>query len=112
MLTVYGIPTCDACRNARRWLDDQGHAHDWVDVRSTPPDAARIRVWMAALGGARRLKNTSGGSYRALPADKKTWTDEAWVAAMAADPMLLKRPVLERKGVALTTGFKGWEALL
>jgi len=112
VLTVYGIPTCDSCRKARKWLDAQGHAHTWVDVRQTPPAAARIAGWVEALGGAKRLKNTSGGSYRALPADKSTWSDERWVQALATDPMLLKRPVLERDGVALTTGFRGWDALL
>jgi arsenate reductase len=111
MLTIYGIKTCDSCRKARKWLDAQGHDHNWVDLRQTPPDAARIAAWVGALG-AKKLKNTSGGSYRALPADKKTWTDLRWIEAFAADPMLLKRPVLERDGQALTTGFKAWEALL
>ncbi len=111
MLTVYGIPTCDSCRKARKWLDSQGHDHAWVDVRKTPPDADTIGSWVAALG-AKKLKNTSGGSYRALPADKKDWSEARWVEAFASDPMLLKRPVLVREGTALTTGFKGWDALL
>ena len=111
MFTVYGIPTCDSCRKARKWLDAQGHAHTWVDVRATPPTAERIAAWVDALG-SKKLRNTSGGSYRALPADKKTWSDARWIEAFASDPMLLKRPVLERDGVALTTGFRGWEELL
>ena len=111
MLTVYGIQTCDSCRKARKWLDAQGHAHTWVDVRKTPPDAETVAGWVAALG-AKKLKNTSGGSYRALPGDKADWSDARWVDAFAADPMLLKRPVLVRDGTAVTTGFKGWDALL
>ena len=52
------------------------------------------------------LKNTSGGSYRALPADKDTWSDERWLAAFAADPMLLRRPVVERGGAPLQVGWR------
>ena len=111
MVTVYGIPTCDSCRKARKWLAEQGHEHAWVDVRATPPAAEKIAGWVEALG-SKKLRNTSGGSYRALPADKKTWSDARWIEAFASDPMLLKRPVLERDGVALTTGFRGWEELL
>ncbi len=111
MLTVYGIPTCDSCRKARRWLDQQGHEHAWVDLRETPPGSDDVAGWVEALG-AKKLKNTSGGSYRALPAEKKTWSDARWTAAFAADPMLLKRPILVRDGTALTTGFRGWDTLL
>ncbi len=111
VLTVYGIGSCDSCRKARKWLDAAGHAHTWVDVRETPPPRERVAAWVEALG-SKPLRNTSGGSYRALPGDKKSWSDARWVEAFAADPMLLKRPVLERDGVALTTGFRGWDALL
>jgi arsenate reductase (glutaredoxin) len=108
MLTVYGIKTCDTCRKALKWLTAEGHEHTWVDLRKTPPAAERVADWVDALG-SKPLRNTSGGSYRALPADKKTWTEDQWKTAFAADPMLLKRPVLEKDGVAVTTGFKGWE---
>lgn len=111
MLTLYGIGTCDTCRRARKWLDAQSHDHVWVDVRKTPPSATRVARWVEVLG-SKRLRNTSGGSYRALPADKKDWSDERWAAAIAADPMLLKRPLLERDDEPLTTGFKDWETLL
>lgn len=109
-MTLYGIPTCDSCRKARKWLTENGHEHRWVDVRKTPPDASRVQAWVQELG-SKPLRNTSGGSYRALPADKKGWDDARWVQAFAADPMLLKRPVLEVDGVAVRVGFKNWEAL-
>ena len=53
------------------------------------------------------MRNTSGGAYRALGDDKKTWTDAQWITAFTKDPMLLKRPLIEQNGVALSTGFKG-----
>ena len=53
------------------------------------------------------MRNTSGGSYRALGEEKKSWTDAQWADAFAADAMLLKRPLFERSGTALMTGFRG-----
>ena len=111
MMTLYGIGTCDTCRKARKWLDAQSHGYRWVDVRKTPPEPERVARWVEVLG-SKALRNTSGGSYRALPADKKSWSEERWAEAIAADPMLLKRPLLERDGEPLATGFKGWESLL
>ncbi|MEM6732926.1 MAG: Spx/MgsR family RNA polymerase-binding regulatory protein [Myxococcota bacterium] len=104
-IVLYGIPTCDSCRKARRWLDAQGHAYRWVDLRDAPPAAAKIKAWVDSLG-SKPLRNTSGGSYRALGEEKKSWTDAQWSKAFSKDPMLLKRPVLEVDGTARATGFK------
>jgi arsenate reductase len=105
-LTVYGIPNCDTVKKARRWLQAHDAAHDFVDYRADPPDAERVAAWVEALG-SKALRNTSGGAYRKLPADKKTWSDTRWVEAFAAEPMLIKRPVIERDGVAVKVGFRG-----
>ena len=105
-LTLYGIPNCGTVKKARAWLTERDVGHDFVDFRARPVEAARVVGWVEALG-AKALKNTSGGSYRALPDDKKQWTDARWAEAMAADPMLIKRPVIERDGVAVQAGFRG-----
>ena len=105
-LTVYGIPTCGTVRKARRWLDDHGADHTFVDFRATPPSRAQVDAWIAALG-AKALRNTSGGAYRALPPEKKEWDDTTWAEHFAADPMLIKRPVIERDGEPVKVGFRG-----
>lgn len=104
-ITVYGIPTCGTVKKVRSWLDEHQLAHDWVDLRATPPSPERIATWVAAFGAA-ALKNTSGGAYRALGAEKDTWTAADWTAAYARDPMLIKRPVLERDGEPWSVGLK------
>lgn len=110
MITVYGIPSCDSCRTARRWLEANGLHHEWVDLRQQPPTRATVARWADAFG-VRALRNTSGASYRALPAEKAEWTDERWIDAFASDPMLIKRPVIERDGQPLMVGKKGLDAL-
>lgn len=111
MLTVYGIPTCGTVKKARAWLDAAGAAYTFVDLRATPPGADAVASWVAAFG-TRALRNTSGGSYRALGAEKNSWDDAAWTAAFAADPMLIKRPVVERDGAPALVGFAADEAEL
>lgn len=112
-ITVYGIPTCDTCRKARKWLDERGQAHTWIDLREKPPSKSKLQRWVKALS-AKALRNTSGGSYRALGPEKSEWTDAQWLAAFAADPMLIKRPVLEVDGEPAAVGFKAdaWAARL
>lgn len=105
-LTVYGIPTCGTVRKARAWLDARGVPHGYVDLRESPPSAERIAGWAAAFG-VKALRNTSGGSYRALGPEKDGWTDARWIQAFAADPMLIKRPVIERDG---QPALVGWNA--
>lgn len=102
---LFGIHSCDSCRKARRWLEEHDVAHSWSDLRDTPPRAEMVAGWVRALG-SKVLRNTSGGSYRALGEEKKGWDDERWAAEFTRDPMLLKRPVLVVDGVAVSAGFK------
>ena len=110
---VHGIPTCQTCKNARSWLDGEGRDHDWIDLRDSPPSAARVKRWVKALG-AKALRNTSGKSYRSLGPERDGWSDAEWTDAFVRDPMLIKRPVLELDGKPVAVGFKAgvWEELL
>jgi len=104
-LVVYGIPTCGTVKAARAFLDGERVAHRFVDMRAHPPSKAQIERWVKAFG-ARALRNTSGGAYRALPDEKSAWSDAEWTARFAADPMLIKRPVVEKDGAPLSVGKK------
>lgn len=103
-LVVYGIPNCGTVKKARAWLDAAGLPHTFVDFRATPPARATIDRWVARFGN-KALRNTSGGAYRALGPEKDTWSDARWAEAFAADPMLVKRPVVERDGEAVLVGW-------
>ena len=49
-MIVSGIGSCDSCRKARKWLDEQGIEHDWVDLRETGVTTADLRRWLKAVG--------------------------------------------------------------
>lgn len=102
---VYGISTCGTVKKARRWMDDHGIAHTWVDFRAAPPEPARVSRWVAAFG-APAMRNTSGGAYRALGGEKAGWDDARWASAFQSDAMLVKRPVVEIDGAPALVGFR------
>lgn len=108
-MTVYGIPTCGTVKKARKWMEDQGISHRWVDMRRDPPGRDRVARWVHTFGVA-AMRNTSGGSYRALGPERDTWDDTTWIDAFTRDPMLIRRPVVERDGVPVMVGFSGSDA--
>lgn len=112
-VTVYGISSCGTVKKARAWLDQQGIAHTWIDYRVDPVAPERVATWVQTLG-AKAMRNTSGGSFRALGPEKDGWDDATWTAAFQADAMLIRRPVLEIDGKPVAVGFKqaDWEQLL
>lgn len=107
-LKVYGIPTCGTCKKALAWLDDKGIDYAFVNTKEQPPTQAMIREWVSELT-AKPMRNTSGGSYRALGEDKQSWRDAQWIEAFAQDAMLLRRPLFEKDGKAVMVGFRAKE---
>lgn len=106
MVDVYGIPTCGTVKKALAWLTAAGVANRLVDMRAKPPERERVARWVATFG-ALALRNTSGGSFRALGPERESWGDDAWIDAFVRDPMLIKRPVVEQAGRPVAVGFRG-----
>ncbi|MGP1383179.1 MAG: Spx/MgsR family RNA polymerase-binding regulatory protein [Thainema sp.] len=107
-LEVYGIPNCGTCKKALKWLDDNQVEYEFINTKEQPPSREQIADWVTAFG-SKPMRNTSGGSYRALGEEKKTWSDAQWVDAFAQDAMLLKRPLFVKDGSAVLVGFRAKE---
>ena len=107
-LKVYGIPTCSTCKKALAWLKKNDVAHEWINTRETAPTRDQIRQWIGDLDN-KRLRNTSGKSYRALGQEKHEWSDAQWIEAFSKDAMLLKRPLFTKNNHAIMTGFRASE---
>lgn len=116
MTTVYHYPACSTCKKALRWLDDNGIAYDAHNIATAPPTEAWLRdAWQASGLPLQRFFNTSGQSYRngGFSELLKTMSDDDALAALAADGMLIKRPLL-RQGATVLVGFKedAWQQAL
>lgn len=99
MTVLYGIPNCASVKKARAWLDGRHTAYRFNDFKKSPPDAALIESWLEQLP-LDTLLNRRGTTWRKLPPEQQAacaQTAEA-VALMAAQPSLIKRPVLVHQG--------------
>lgn len=110
-LILYGISNCDTVKKARRWLDGQGVAYRFHDVRKDGLDPARLQSWIDALGWE-RLLNKAGTTFRKLPDTQKDGLDAVAAKALMLDqPAMIRRPVVEA-GDGISVGFSvdDWQA--
>lgn len=104
-ITLYGIPNCDTVKKARVWLEARGIAYDFHDYKKSGVDVADLARWCDALGWETVL-NRAGTTFRKLPdADKAGLNRDRAIALMAAQPSMIKRPILAFPG-GLLAGFK------
>ena len=118
MLKLYAYQGCSTCRNAIKWLNQNGVAFEEIAIRDTPPSVAELRSVLEACGGdLRRLFNTSGLDYRALGLKDKlpTMTTDAALKLLSTNGNLVKRPfALDAVKKVFLVGFKEdeWRAAL
>lgn len=94
-LNLYGIPSCDTCRQARKWLDENDIAYNFHDVRSEGLDAQMLERWSKRLGWE-KLLNKQSLTWRKVPqVDRDNMNKSRALLTMIEHPTLLKRPVLE-----------------
>ncbi len=92
--TIWHNPRCSKSRQALALLEEAGADIEVIEYLKHPPTAATLRDLYARAGIAPRA---------GLRADAKVaGDDEAVLAAMAADPALIERPlVATAQGVVL-----------
>jgi arsenate reductase len=111
-VTVYGIPNCDTVKKARGWLDAAGIGYAFHDYKKAGADPARLAAW-CDVAGWERVLNRAGTTFRKLAeADKANLDQPRAIALMAAQPSMIRRPVVEHPG-GLLVGFDAvaWQVL-
>ena len=104
-ITIYGIKNCDTMKKARAFLDAKGVAYDFHDYKAAGAAPEKLKAWAKQVGWE-KLLNKAGTTFRKLPdADKEGLTEAKALALMAAQPSLIKRPVLEAGG-GVVVGFR------
>ena len=95
MTTLYGIANCDTVRKARKWLAAHDVAYQFHDFRKDGLSNKQVKAWAQAVGWE-TLLNRRGQTWRKLAEqDKANLTEAKAINLMAAEPTLIKRPVLE-----------------
>lgn len=116
MLLFVEYPKCSTCQKARAWLDAQGLSYERRHILEDTPTSAELETWLGRGGlPVKRLWNTSGMLCRSMGLKEKLphMDEQAQLALLSSDGMLIKRPVLVGESFVLT-GFRPdqWAAAL
>lgn len=107
---------CSTCKKAQKWLDANEVKYAVRDIVTENPTAEELKEWIALSGlPIKRFFNTSGLVYRDMKLKDKLgdMTEDEQIDLLATNGMLVKRPLIVGKEVALP-GFKEatWSELL
>lgn len=101
-LTLYHNPRCSKSRGALELLEARGLAPTVVRYLETPLDATQLKALLAKLGvSARQLLRIGEDEYKALNLADASLTEAQLIAAIAAHPKLMERPILETADKAI-----------
>jgi arsenate reductase len=105
---IYVYQKCSTCRDAMKWLDDNGIEYKAVPIRETPPNKRELKTMLKHMdGNLKKLFNTSGMDYRAMNMKEKfpTLTEAQAFDLLNSNGNLVKRPFLLGDDVGIV-GFK------
>ena len=95
-LTLYHNPRCSKSRGALELLEARGLAPTVVRYLETPLDAAQLQALLGKLNiSARQLLRTGEDEYKTLNLADASLSEAQLIAAIAAHPKLMERPILE-----------------
>ncbi len=103
---LYGIPNCGTVKKARTWLSDHGVEYQFHDFKKQGVNEALLAGWMKQAGWQKLLKKT-GPTWGQLPDTVKNSIrdDASAMKLMLEKPNVIRRPILEKNGKVLATGF-------
>lgn len=109
-------PKCTTCQKARAWLDEHHITYNFRDIKLENPTYDELTAWHERSGlPLKRFFNTSGLLYKSMGLKDKLpqMSEDEMLKLLAADGMLVKRPLLVGNDFVLV-GFKEaeWESCL
>jgi arsenate reductase (glutaredoxin) len=102
-VVIWHNPKCATSRKVLQMIRAKSIEPKIVDYVKTPPSVADIRAALMDMGmKPRELLRRRGTPFDELGLDDPKHSDAALIAAMAAHPILIERPVVRgRKGTRL-----------
>ena len=101
-IVIYHNPRCSKSRQTLALIRDRGVEPEVVEYLKTPLDGEALRDLLRALGmTARDLVRSGEAPYRELGLGDPDTPEEDLVAAIAAHPVLMQRPIVRRGGRAV-----------
>ena len=95
-VTIYHNPRCTKSRETLALLGERGIDAKVVEYLKAPPTAKELKAIVAKLGiNPEELVRKGEDVYKEKFAGK-TLTDAQWIEALAANPILIERPIVVR----------------
>ena len=112
-MLIIAYKNCSTCQKALRFLNEQGFAYTFRDIKTQRPSVEELQEFVAKSGlPLKKFFNTSGKLYKQLNLKDKlpTMSEKEIYELLASDGLLVKRPllILEHK---VLVGFKEIEWL-
>jgi arsenate reductase len=100
-LTMWHNPRCSKSRQTLQLIRDRGIEPTIVEYLKEPPTVAELTHALADLGmRPRELMRKKEAPYTELGLDDESLSETALVEAMAANPILIERPIVFADGRA------------
>ena len=94
-LAIYHNPRCSKSRQTLALLHERGLEPEIILYLETPPSEAKLEELLGRLGlSPREAMRRKAAPYRDLGLDDPSLTRAELIAAMAAHPILIERPVV------------------
>ena len=97
MIKVYGIPTCDTVRNARKFFKENEIEIEFINFKKTSVGCEEVDLWLEHQS-MDVLFNNRGTKYRTLKLKDLNLDEAGKREWLCKENMLFKRPVIEFKG--------------
>jgi arsenate reductase len=99
--TIYHNPRCTKSRQTLALLEERGINPRIVEYLNTPPSAAELKTILKMLGfKPRDLMRKGEPRYAELGLKDRDLDDNALIALMVANPILIERPIVVSGGKA------------
>ena len=100
-IRIYYNPRCSKCRNTVALVTERGYATELVEYLVTPPGTEELRslllkLCMKPLALVRKDEEVFKQHYAG-----RTLSDEEWLDALVAHPVLIERPIVVRGSKAV-----------
>jgi arsenate reductase len=95
VVTIYHNPRCSKSRQTLALLTEKGLQPQIIEYLKTPPSAAELKRILKKLGvKPRDIVRKSEAVYAELGLKDKDVSDDELIALMAANPILIERPIV------------------
>ena len=101
-MKVYGIPNCDTVKKARDWFKKNNIDYEFHNFKTDGISLEKLNEWDAKAGYEKFLNKNSSTWKDLSPETKESvkTKDDAFTL-IREKPSMIKRPVIEDKGVLI-----------